>query len=123
MGERMISFCGLDCMECPAYIGTKKGNRALLKKTAEGWSTPEEKIAPDDIICDGCVLLGKRLARFSTECPVRICGIEKGVENCGFCKDYPCEKLKKRWELVKTPEARDRLDEINQRDQIGFKQE
>ena len=122
MEEKMIAFCGLDCTECPAYIGTKKDDKELLKKTAEGWSTPENNIEPDDIICDGCVLVEKRLANFCSECPVRMCGVEKEVENCGLCEDYACEKLKQLWKFLKTPEAKARLDEIRRSHQAGFKE-
>jgi hypothetical protein len=26
-------------------------------------------------------------------CPVRPCAIEKGVDNCAYCDEYPCDKL------------------------------
>lgn len=29
-------------------------------------------------------------------CPVRPCAIEKGVENCVFCKEFECKLLKSR---------------------------
>lgn len=27
------------------------------------------------------------------ECPVRICGLKKQIDNCGKCKDYPCKTI------------------------------
>jgi hypothetical protein len=111
--ERLIAFCGLDCAECPSYIGTQRGDQELLQETAERWSTEEHRIEPDDILCDGCNTAGERLNCFCAECPVRVCAVGKGVANCGLCDDYLCEKLLGVWALIKTPEARDRLDELN----------
>jgi len=112
MEERLLAFCGIDCTECPAYIATQQDDQEQLKKTAEGWSSPESKIAPEDIICDGCLPDEKRLASFTSECQVRRCAIERGIENCGLCDDYPCESLEKVWDFIKTPEAKERLDEV-----------
>ena len=114
MEESIIAFCGLDCTECPAYIGTQKEDNELLKKTAKRWSTSKYKLEPADIICDGCIFVEKRLANFCSECQVRVCGVEKGIENCGHCDDYPCETLKKVWKFLRTPQAKARLDEIRQ---------
>ena len=114
MSDELISFCGLDCVECPAYIGTQRQDEALLTKTANRWSTKKHKLYPEDIRCDGC-LTGQRLACFCAECQVRICGVKKNIENCGFCDDYPCQTLKKVWTWIRTPKAKARLDEINQK--------
>lgn len=112
MVGKIISFCGLDCEECPAYIGTQEGDKDLIKKTAKRWSTSKHKLVPDDIICDGCISVDRRLASFCSECHVRICGVGKGVDNCGLCDEYPCKKLEKVWKWIRTPEAKARLDEI-----------
>jgi hypothetical protein len=100
------------------------GKACKIRQIAEYNLEPEQHMGLRDVSSFiGCVFIGKRLARFSAECPVRMCDVEKGVQNCGFCEDYPCEKLEKRWELVQTPEARDRLDDISQRHKTGFKQD
>jgi len=116
MSDKLISFCGLDCVECPAYIATQQQDEALLTKTAKRWSTAKRKIKPTDIRCDGC-LTGQRLACFCSECPVRLCAAERGVENCGYCVDYPCLTLLKVWKWLRTPKAKGRLDEISQKRQ------
>jgi len=92
----------------------QEDNEELLKNTASRWSTAEQKIEPSDILCDGCPSSGKRMACFCAECQVRICGVGKAVENCGFCDDYPCQALKKVWKWLRTPKAKARLDEIKQ---------
>ncbi len=92
--SKMIAFCGLNCSQCPSFLATRNNDDAARKKTAAMYA---EKfgfnIKPEDINCDGCLSnSGKRLSYCST-CDIRKCGLEKGVENCAFCTDQPCEKL------------------------------
>ncbi len=118
MAEKMIAYCGLVCTECPAYVGTQTGDEELLEKTAERWSTPEHKIRPDDILCDGCRAVGKRLTGFCSCCKVRSCGMEKGLENCACCDEYPCKTLEELWGFIKArEEAKAVLDEIRAKEQ------
>jgi hypothetical protein len=44
------------------------------------------------------------------KCQIRKCASQKGVENCAYCDEYACEKLKEFF--VTEPDARERLDEI-----------
>lgn len=44
------------------------------------------------------------------DCDVRQCGLEKKLENCACCGEYPCEKLDR--VLDKSPRARATLDGI-----------
>jgi len=43
-------------------------------------------------------------------CEVRPCARAKNVENCAYCEQYACEKLKKF--LARAPEAKTTLEEI-----------
>lgn len=43
-----------------------------------------------DIEADGCVPEWAGSGR----CKVHACAREHGVQFCGFCKEFPCEKLK-----------------------------
>jgi hypothetical protein len=90
-----IVFCGIDCSECPAYKATKEDDTERLAELAEQWSTPEMRFEAGDLVCDGCH--GPRTFRWCGECPVRLCGIERGLENCAQCEDYPCGKLEEAW--------------------------
>ncbi|MCL2576198.1 MAG: DUF3795 domain-containing protein [Defluviitaleaceae bacterium] len=42
------------------------------------------------IDCEGCVNIEKPLWG---ECDVKVCCEGKELENCGFCKDFPCQML------------------------------
>lgn len=45
----------------------------------------------DKCNCGGCVLtLGNP---FHGACPVAACAIQKGLEHCGKCKEFPCKLL------------------------------
>lgn len=66
--RKYIAYCGNDCTQCPQY------------RT----SCPE-----------GC--LGTSCPEYCGLCEVRICGMEQGVINCGYCEEYPCAKLEKQY--------------------------
>lgn len=110
--EKMIAFCGIVCTDCPAYIATLNNDDELREETAKKWSSDEYPIKKEDINCDGCPVVGKRVMDFILSCKVRKCGLEKGVENCAYCDEYHCEKLEKQWEHLNLPEAKKLLDEI-----------
>lgn len=108
----LISFCGINCIECPAYIAKKTDDMELREKTAKEWSSPEFQVSPDQINCDGCTEVDKELFTFCNSCKVRICGVDKGVQNCAHCDDYSCEKLEGLWDMFKLTEPRELLDNI-----------
>jgi len=107
----MIAVCGLVCTDCPAYLATQDDDEKR-KEVAQKWSSDEHPIKPEDINCDGCLAVGKRLIKFCDICEVRRCGFERKVETCGHCGDYPCEMINKHFEFIKSPEAKARLDKI-----------
>ena len=114
--EKIIAICGLTCTDCPAYVATQKNDDEERKRIAELWSTDEWPLKPEDIDCDGCVAIDKRLAKFCHACEVRQCGLEKKVDNCAYCDEYICEKLAKCVE--RSPEAKATLEEIRKSLQV-----
>ena len=112
--EEMNSCCGLTCRDCAIYLATREPDREKQYKIRENIAQEikkyyGEEINPEDVRdCDGCKTEGGRM--FSTGCPMRICAIEKGIESCAHCDDYPCKDLEN---LFSTdPGARERLDKI-----------
>lgn len=94
----MISFCGLDCSQCAAYIATKNNDEAAKVKVVEQWrkdyQCPDMPIAA--ATCDGCHPGGKskRHGGYCHACPLRACGITKKVLSCAHCDDYDaCQTL------------------------------
>ncbi|RLC92225.1 MAG: hypothetical protein DRI77_13120 [Chloroflexi bacterium] len=115
--DKMIAYCGLVCTECPAYVATQNDDQEALKRVAAQWSQQwNADITPEYCICDGCLAFEGRLGGHCIECPVRACGVEKKVQNCAYCGDYPCQELEKFF--VFAPEAKVALDKIRQSLQV-----
>ena len=108
----MIGICGLNCFNCPIYIATQKDDDQERKKIAEQWSTDEFPLEQKDINCEGCLIEEAKLSKFARACEVRACGVEKKVKNCGYCEEYPCQKLDKLWKMFDSTEAKASLDKI-----------
>jgi ethanolamine utilization protein EutP (predicted NTPase) len=96
--KKIMAFCGVNCTKCPVYIATQNKDDEARKQVAHKWSSPDEPLTPEDLDCDGCLVVGKKLYRFCATCEVRMCGFKKNVETCAHCDEYPCEKLNAHWE-------------------------
>ena len=115
--SRMIAMCGLVCNDCIAFIATQKNDDKLREKVVQAWSTEEERLRLEDVDCDGCIA-GKRLHSFCQVCDVRKCGLQRDIENCAYCSEFPCGKLEKLWGSFRTvsgEEAKANLIEIRRR--------
>jgi hypothetical protein len=75
MGEnpKMIAYCGLDCVECEAYIATQDNDFDALVTLAKKWGENHNtSYRPEDIECEGCQ--SDRLNKYCNRCGVRNCG-------------------------------------------------
>jgi len=111
--DRMVAMCGLVCTDCDAYKATQANDTDWLQRVVEQWKT--EYQAPDltieGVACDGCVTGSTRLCGHCHECEIRLCGLEKGVANCGECAGYEsCERIQNFFKMV--PTAKIVLDEV-----------
>lgn len=110
--QPMIAFCGLDCSQCEGYLATQANDEAWKERVAAQWRT--EYNAPDittqSVTCDGCKATSGRLGSNCLVCEMRLCGLQKGVENCAACPDYACEKLEAFFKFA--PTIRTTLDEL-----------
>jgi hypothetical protein len=82
--------CGNDCESCPRYIATKSGEESRLRDVAVLWKSVgwrAEVVSPEEIACNGCESID--WCRYG----VRGCAQEHGVNNCGQCREYPCETV------------------------------
>ena len=107
--EELISYCGINCIECPAYIAKRTDDNKLREKTAEAWSSPEFSVKVEEINCDGCITTDKVLFKHCKICNVRTCGLEKEVKNCAYCDDFSCEKLEGLWNMLKLTDPKKTL--------------
>ncbi len=113
MSERIVGSCGVVCTECPAYIARRTDDQALREKTAGEWSAKYgAEIPASEIDCDGCHASDGVQISHCGECEIRMCSqTTHGVENCGLCSDYPCERITDFFKWV--PEAKKVLDGIS----------
>ncbi len=98
-----LAYCGLYCKLCS--IGTRVPKQAaLLRETMQKsgyeyfgefaysdfkpfWKTLAElsEIRMDDCRCrNGCG---------DPECRIRTCAVERNLESCAFCENFPCEHI------------------------------
>lgn len=93
--EKMTAYCGLVCTNCPTYLATLNNDDEARKKTADLYA---EKfgfnLKPEEINCDGCLSENGTLISYCQECNIRACCRTKGLSNCAYCDEQPCDKLK-----------------------------
>ena len=88
MEIRYDSYCGLNCGACPVGIANELGDLEGIRKMAGEWGRD-----PDDLRCGGCKT--DLTAVFCTDCGMRVCAMEKKLEFCSECDDFPCGKITK----------------------------
>ena len=87
-----LGFCGDDCNYCPRYIATRSGDVERLKEVAVLWKITgwqDVIVPPEEMVCHGCSSINR------CTLGIKECAIGKGVDNCGKCNDYLCEKILK----------------------------
>ncbi len=111
MSKPLIAACGLDCSQCEAYVATQANDLLALEAIAEKWRVEYHApgISADTILCDGCMVEGRKIGHCA-ECQIRQCVVERGLQNCAACADYPCEQLTSF--LKPIPQAKANLDAL-----------
>jgi hypothetical protein len=96
----IIAYCGLNCSECPTFIATKTGDRALQEKTAREWSaqfaahTGRSDLRAEEMVCEGCTAADDRVFLGCRVCPMRTCAREQKLTTCAECGRFEsCEQL------------------------------
>jgi hypothetical protein len=89
MTEKMIGYCGFNCHLCAA----RSDDPAVRQQLVDGWRRifGHQNYTVENVRCDGCLSDG-RLA--DKQCKARPCAIERGVQNCAYCEDFACDKVK-----------------------------
>lgn len=84
----MTAPCGLDCFNCPMYLASL--NEDLREKIAENLKIPAEKAQ-----CTGCRNEKGTMAflNMTEPCSVYRCILEKDLDFCCDCSDFPCDHL------------------------------
>jgi hypothetical protein len=94
MENRIISYCGITCSECDAYLATQTKDTTELERVAAAWSEAyKTDITAAAIMCDGCLATEEPHSSYCLECGIRACAIDRGVASCAYCEDYGCDTL------------------------------
>lgn len=105
---KRITMCGYRCDLCKAFAPNinNKDEREVL---SDIWKKYYDLDIPaEQIYCDGCRCIKENGKRIDMGCPVRMCVIEKQVDHCGECIDFPCETFNERKGLS-LQEAKEKL--------------
>jgi hypothetical protein len=109
--SKMYAYCGLDCAVCPAYVATQAGDgEAQMQLMAQWREQYDPNMTIAGVTCDGCTSSG-RLGGYCEACPLRSCGLARGVVNCAVCTDYAgCQTLETFF--AQAPEVRTQLEAL-----------
>jgi len=111
--------CGLYCGACTIRLAGKRGDASLLEQIAEVLSAqrgyPIERV--EDLTCEGC-LSPNVVAVVCRDCVLRSCALEKGINLCSQCTDFPCQQIID-FNNDGLPHHGEVLDSIRRQQQIG----
>ena len=93
------AYCGGDCKGCAIYMATREEDENKRYEMRVDIAQQIEKLygqkcKPEDVgDCDGCKAATE--SSFSMNCKIRKCAMQKSLEHCSSCDDYPCEEFEK----------------------------
>ena len=95
MADVVLTKCGYRCDLCLAY-GPNVAKEDQRQELSDGWQALFGfRIEPEQILCEGCVSSADPVL-VDSNCPVRPCVVDRGIENCAHCDQFICEKLRSR---------------------------
>ncbi len=97
--ESLCGYCGHYCGACPVNIDYKKGIE-FQQKLAQALSVQLKRPVPiTEIQCPGCRQAREDKDAWGHKCLIRNCALDKELDSCSHCPDFPCDKLQKITEL------------------------
>jgi len=82
--KKLAAPCGLYCGVCSILIAHRDHNMKFKERLTTVYG-----VGLEDIQCEGC--LSDKLFKYCQTYPIRSCAVEKGIEGCHQCKDFPCK--------------------------------
>ena len=82
--KKLAAPCGLYCGVCAILIAHRDNNTKFKERLTAVYG-----VTVDEIKCEGC--LADELFVYCQTCPIRACTIDKGIEGCHQCDDFPCQ--------------------------------
>jgi formylmethanofuran dehydrogenase subunit E len=117
--QRVISMCGYRCDLCKAHsrnIRKSDQREGLAWMWRLYYGLDEE---PGSMYCDVCRARRKGAIRIDAGCPVRDCVLQRSLNSCGDCPDYPCPVFAEREGLC-FQQARDKGGDYFYEDDFGL---
>ena len=85
--KKLAAVCGLYCKACTLYIGSTEDPERLAQLAVQFQSSEEE------IMCFGC--RSDKRGPYCKTCIIFSCAVERGIDFCVECSEYPCDDLKR----------------------------
>jgi hypothetical protein len=108
--KNLATACGLYCGSCGIYLATQENDSEKLLQYAIVLNQ-----SFGETLCDGC-RSGRKSAHCSRICSFIKCTLEKGIEFCATCQEFPCKELtdfqSKMPHRIEILESQKRLKEI-----------
>lgn len=100
--EKHIGCCGFKCHTCAAYYKNVNGEEGK-KEVADKWKYYfDYEISPEKMMCHGCSSDECQCEYLvHPDCQIRNCVLDKGVEKCTDCEEYPCQVLTEYLDMYK----------------------
>ena len=76
--------CGMYCGVCGIYVANRDNNIKLKERLKGLFGVTVEQMS-----CQGC--LSDNQFVYCRTCPIRACTIQRGLEGCHQCQDFPCQ--------------------------------
>jgi len=106
----LAAACGLYCGSCGIYLATRENNTEKLLQYALVLNQ-----SLNETFCDGC-RADRKSAHCSRMCLFIKCTLQKSIEFCGVCPEFPCKELtdfqSKMPHRIEILESQNRLKEI-----------
>jgi hypothetical protein len=85
---RLLGACGLYCGACYHHHAALPEGQHLLEEAARQGRTLE------GFSCQGCRSDVLYVHPGCARCQIRACSDERGIEHCGLCHEFPCNRLR-----------------------------
>jgi len=84
--QKLAAPCGLYCGVCAVLIAHRDNNTKFKERLTAVYG-----VTVDEIKCKGC--LSDELFAYCRTCSIRACAIDKGIEGCHQCDEFPCKLI------------------------------
>ena len=106
--KKLAGYCGLYCSACAIHTGEIKTAVSRLKELVDAYELarviqlfgglegfPQFLKVLDDLESMFGACVGCKAGGGWSDCPIRKCCVEKGLESCYECDEMPCQELLK----------------------------